>query len=112
MLKAHILKLLQPEAVNIKLSWARLRFLGSDSAQLEKAFKENYFFRNLSHLRQCHIITIIFYLLAGMIDYLLFPNDLVVLFSIRFLIVIPIFVVGYLFTYSRHYRHTLKRTMF
>lgn len=100
------------KAVQIKLHWATLRFSDRADLHLEKLFQEKYFYKNLNHIRYCHLYTIIFYLLAGLIDYVLFPNDLVALFSIRFLVVIPVFIAGYIFTYSRHYQKVWQQVSF
>jgi two-component system cell cycle sensor histidine kinase/response regulator CckA len=89
----------------LRLHWATLRFSYPDEPNLETTFLDQYFEKNITHLRICHIYTIIFYLLAGLIDYFLFPNDLIFLFSVRFFIVLPIFVIGYIFTYSKYYRN-------
>ena len=80
-----------------------LKFIGSES-YLETLFLDNYFHKNIKHLRFCHFYTICFYVLAGLADYFLFPNNLFWLFSIRFLIVVPIFLLGYFFTFSPQYK--------
>ncbi len=86
---------------NINL--VNLKFTGSDSG-LNDLFQDSYFHKNISHLRNCHFYTIGFYILAGMVDYFLFPNDLFWLFFIRFLIVVPIVILGYFFTFSPLYK--------
>ncbi|RLC21553.1 MAG: hypothetical protein DRH93_11560, partial [Deltaproteobacteria bacterium] len=86
---------------NINL--VNLKFIGSDS-YLEALFQDRYFHKNITHVRNCHFLTICFYLLAGLVDYFLFPNNLFWLFSIRFLIVVPIFLLGYFFTFSPQYK--------
>jgi len=112
MLKPQIDTRSQSETVKIKLNWATLKFLGPANIHLEKLFNEKYFVKNLKHIRYCHIIAIFFYLVAGFIDYLLFPNDLAILLSVRFLIVVPIFIAGYLFSYSRHYQKVWQKVSF
>jgi len=102
----------QSEIVNIKLDWATLRFSDPANIHLEKRFNKTYFIKNIKHIRYCHFIAILFYLLAGFIDYLLFPNDLAALLSVRFIIVVPIFIAGYFFTYSRHYQNAWQLVSF
>ncbi len=79
---------------------------------LEKPFQEKYFHTNVNHLRNCHFYTIFFYVLAGLVDYFLFPQDVGYLFLVRFLIVVPIFSIGYFFTYSRHYQKLWQEISF
>jgi len=98
--------------LNIQLNWVTLKFSGSTGNYLEKLFNEKYFINNLIHLRYCHFFTILFYLLAGLVDYFLFPNDLIALFSIRFLIVVPIIIAGFIFTYSDHYKNIWQQVSF
>lgn len=112
MLKTQISTKSEPGAIKIRLHWASLRFLHSADIHLEKIFLESYFSKNLRHLRYCHFFTILFYLLAGLIDYFLFPNDLIALFSIRFLIVVPVFILGYIFTYTRYYKNVWQQVSF
>ena len=85
------------------LNLANLKFIGPES-HLEELFQDRYFHKNVKHLRDCHLYTIGFYILAGLVDYFLFPNDLFWLFAIRFLIVVPIFIFGYFFTFSPLYK--------
>ncbi|MCA1793579.1 MAG: PAS domain S-box protein [Desulfobacteraceae bacterium] len=87
----------------MKLNWLNLEFETS-SDNLENRFREKYFSSNLRHLRNCHLYTIAFYAAAGYIDYLFFKEDLFWLFLIRFLIVIPIFITGFFFSFSRYYK--------
>jgi len=96
----------------MKLHWATLRFSHPDDSRLEKRFTDHYFKKNVNHLRYCHVFTILFYVLAGLVDYQLFPNDLAVLFSIRFLVVVPAFAIGLGFTYSRFYERVWQQVSF
>ncbi len=87
----------------LKLNWLNLEFETSLD-NLENRFQEKYFSSNLRHVRNCHLYTIAFYAAAGFIDYLFFKEDLFWLFLIRFLIVIPIFITGFFFSFSRYYK--------
>ncbi|MCK5684927.1 PAS domain S-box protein, partial [bacterium] len=95
----------------ISLNFINLQFPKSNE-YLEKNFQEKYFQSNLSHIRNCHFYTIIFYLLAGLIDYSLFPEDLLPIFAIRFLVVVPIFIFGYFFSYSAWYKQNWREISF
>lgn len=86
----------------MKLNWLNLRFEES-ADKLEQRFQDKYFHSNIKHVRSCHFYTIAFYAAAGYIDYLFFTKNLFWLFFIRFLIVVPIFIIGYFFTFSRLY---------
>jgi PAS domain S-box-containing protein len=95
----------------VKLNWLTLKFLRSEN-NLEHRFQEKYLSSNIKHVRACHLYTMAFYTAAGYIDYLFFPETLRWLFFIRFLIVIPIFILGYFFTFSRHYKQTWQLISF
>jgi len=112
MLKTQTLSNSESSVVGMQLNWATLKFSHPSEIHLEKLFLDNYFIKNLKHLRYCHFYTIVFYVLAGLIDYFIFPNDLITLFSIRFLVVVPVFIVGYIFTYSRQYKKFWQQVSF
>ncbi|MCP4761921.1 MAG: hypothetical protein GY870_09065, partial [archaeon] len=94
-----------------ELNLVNLKFTGTDS-HLEELFLDNYFHKTIKHLRNCLFYTIAFYLLSGLIDYFLFPDNLFWLFSIRFLIVVPIVLLGYFFTFSPHYKKIWQEISF
>ena len=71
---------------------------------LEKQFAKDYFDKNLSHLRLCHWLTIFFYSIPGILDAGFFPEMKTSLWTIRYLVVCPIFLVGFCFTYTPYYR--------
>ncbi|RLB93738.1 MAG: hypothetical protein DRH26_03125 [Deltaproteobacteria bacterium] len=93
------------------LNFITLEFSKSES-HLEKDFQEKFFHSNIAHLRNCHFYTILFYVLAGFIDYYLFPEDLLSLFTIRFLLVVPVFLLGYFFSFTVWYKKTWKQISF
>jgi PAS domain S-box-containing protein len=72
---------------------------------LEKHFARDYFDRNLSHLRLCHWLAIFFYSIPGILDASFFPEMTASLWTIRFLVVCPAFLLGFAFTYTPYYRH-------
>jgi PAS domain S-box-containing protein len=112
MLKSQTPTSSAPNDVKMQLNWATLKFSHPSEIHLEKIFLNDYFSKNLNHVRYCHFYTILFYLLSGFIDYFLFPNDLVALFTIRFLVVVPVIIIGYIFTYSRHYKKVWQHISF
>jgi PAS domain S-box-containing protein len=71
---------------------------------LEEHFARDYFERNLSHLRLCHWLTIFLYSIPGILDARFFPEMTASLWTIRFLVVCPIFLLGFGFTYTPYYR--------
>ena len=71
---------------------------------LEKNFAEDYFNKNLSHLRLCHWLTIFFYSIPGILDASFFPEMKASLWTIRYLVVCPVFLLGLGFTYTPYYR--------
>jgi len=94
-----------------RLNWVNLKFTGPGK-HLEPSFQDAYFDRSVKHLRNCHLYTIFFYVAAGLIDYLLFPEQILALSSIRFLIVVPIFVSGYILTFTPLYRRCWQQISF
>ncbi len=95
----------------IGLNFFNLQFSKSKES-LEKNFQEQYFQSNISHIRNCHFYTIIFYLFAGLIDYSLFPEDFSSMFAIRFLVVVPVFIFGYFLSYSAWYKQNWREISF
>jgi hypothetical protein len=71
---------------------------------LEEHFARDYFERNLSHLRLCHWLTIFLYSIPGILDARFFPEMTASLWTIRFLVVCPVFLLGFGFTYTPYYR--------
>ena len=59
---------------------------------------------NLSHLRLFHWLTIFFYSIPGILDARFFPEMTASLWTIRFLVVCPVFLLGFGFTYTPYYR--------
>jgi len=71
---------------------------------LEKHFTGDYFSRNLPHLRLCHWLTIFFYSIPGILDAGFFPDAKTSLWTIRYLLVCPVVLIGLGFTYTPYYR--------
>lgn len=93
-----------PGSFRLRVSPITLSFLG-DFKHLEDLFHRNYFDTNLKHLRLCHWIAILFYGFTGLLEKnILLPEELSTLWTIRYLFVIPMFLVGLGFTYTKYYR--------
>jgi len=76
----------------------------NDQANLEKEFRTSYFHNNLDVFRLSHLFSIFFYGLAAVIDYMIFYDQFLILASIKFLIVIPVFILGFFFTFTPKYK--------
>lgn len=70
---------------------------------LEEEFKCDYFLKYLSHIRLCHIISIVFYSAVGFLDAILFPQVKGVLILIRLGVICPLFLLGLAFSYHKNY---------
>jgi signal transduction histidine kinase/ActR/RegA family two-component response regulator len=79
-----------------------LSFRG-DLAHLESYFHQKYFESNLRHLRLCHLITILFYGLSGLLENILLPEAMPTLWTVRYGVVIPLFIIGLGFTHTEYY---------
>jgi len=79
-----------------------LRFRGEHKA-LEASFWDEYFQRHLVHLRLCHFYAAFFIGIAGLLDGSFFPAQKHLLWTIRFGIIVPTFVLGLAFSFTRYY---------
>jgi len=89
-------------AVRLKINPLTLSFR-EDQAGLEALFLSNYFITNLYHSRLCHVFTICLYGISGILELVLFPESKTAVWTIRYGIVIPIFMIGLLFSFSAYY---------
>ncbi len=92
-----------PGSIGITVNPLSLSFRG-DLKHLEKPFHQQYFQANLAHVRLCHWITILFYGLTGILEGFVVPEGKSVLWAIRYGVVIPLFLMGYCFTYTPYYK--------
>lgn len=93
-----------PGSFRLRVNPLSLSFRG-DFEHLENQFHQNYFDINLRHLRLCHLIAILFYGLTGLLEKnILLPEALSALWTIRYLFVIPMFLIGLGFTYTNYYK--------
>ena len=87
----------------MELNRLTLAFTGKHR-RLEKHFARDYFDTNLYHLRVCHWLTIFFYSIFGILDASFFPEMKASLWAIRYVVVCPVVIIGFAFTYSKYYR--------
>ncbi len=71
---------------------------------LESRFHQNYFRSNLRHLRICHLVAILFYGLTGLLENILFSEAMSALWTVRYGVVTPVFIIGLGFTYTKYYK--------
>ena len=74
-----------------------------DDQHLEAHFLKHYCLRHLRFIRLCLYFSILIYGSIGIIDAILFPAQKQILWCIRYLIVMPFFMVMTYLTFSRHY---------
>jgi signal transduction histidine kinase/ActR/RegA family two-component response regulator len=92
-----------PGSFRFSVNPLTLSFKG-DFEHLESQFHNQYFESNLRHLRLCHVIAILFYGLSGILEHFHLADGIAVLWKIRLFAVIPVFIVGLGFTYTRFYK--------
>ncbi len=80
-----------------------LKFSG-DQKKIEKSFKNDYFGNYLNHFRLCIVYSILLYGILSPLDFLMFREQFSVLFGIRFFVVIPIFCIGFYYTFNENYK--------
>ena len=90
--------------LDISVDLLTLSFRG-DIAHLESHFHQNYFESNLRHLRLCHLIAILFYGLTGLLENIVLPEAQSALWAVRYGVVIPMFIIGLCFTYTKYYKN-------
>jgi len=83
----------------------------ADSA-LEAAFREDYHEKNLGYFRLALALGTFFYAVFGIHDYWIIPDILRESLSIRYLLVCPLLIATFLFTYSKHFRALQDAALF
>ncbi|RQW82217.1 MAG: hypothetical protein EHM79_18780 [Geobacter sp.] len=83
----------------------------SDSA-LEAAFRADYFEKNISDLRRYLLLGFLLYGLFGIHDYWIIPDIWHQALGIRFLMVCPLLLGIYLFSYSKNFSQTMQPALF
>jgi len=92
----------KPGAFRLRVDPLTLSFRG-DFEHLEKHFHQNYFESNLRHLRICHLIAVLFYGLTGLLENILIPEAISALWAVRYGFVMPLFIIGLGFTFTKYY---------
>jgi signal transduction histidine kinase len=87
---------------------ATLSFLDRD---LEYAFRADFFEKNLSLYRVILILGAILYALFGIHDYWIIPDIWLEALFIRFVLVCPLLLAVFLFTYSKYFRAYMNPAM-
>lgn len=87
----------------MQLNRLTLAFSGEHTS-LERPFRSAYLRQNLNHMRLWHLIAMIAFASAGFFDATLFPEQWHTLWTLRFVYVMPLFVISLLMTWSRVYR--------
>lgn len=75
-----------------------------EQRDIEPDFLATFFAKNLVHLRFCHFFSILFLAAWSYVDVVCYANMLFPFLMIKFLLIIPVFLVGFVFTYSKYYK--------
>ena len=78
----------------------------------EALYADDYFKKHINHLRYCHYLSILFYLLVAFIDYAVFPSLAFKFWGVRFGFVAPCFIVGLVISYGPFYRKIWRQLSF
>ncbi len=87
----------------ISLNYMTLSFNGAQSS-LEMEYQDDYFKRSLSPFRFSLFLSLIFYGAFALLDAVTVPSVKEVFWLIRFGLVSPVLIGGYLFSYSKYFR--------
>ena len=96
--------------MNIKISQdvclhpLTLRFSG----EMEEAFYEDYFQKSLGQVRFSIMLGVFLISMFGLLDYLLIPDVKEKIWFIRFVILVPFFILFFLFTWSSYFRKWMQ----
>ena len=89
--------------LRVTLNPLTLAFTG-DQRVLEAPFRDAYFLNSIDHVRRCKLYAILFFSVFGFLDAVVFPNQKLQLWFIRYAVVCPVFLAGLFFSYTRFYR--------
>lgn len=92
-----------PTIHKLQLHPMRLNF---KDVSLETDFLDSYFAEKFIQMRLGIIVGIVFYAFFGILDYLLVPHNMCILWFIRFGVVIPIGILGLLVSFSKYFKHS------
>ena len=66
------------------------------------------FKKDLEYIRPVLLISMLLYASFALMDYLVYPQYIVLFLTIRFLFVLPIFFIGYLCSFYKSFRYTYQ----
>ena len=89
--------------LRVNLNPVTLAFTGTQQP-LEAAFKQAYFANSLDHVRLCKLYAIIFFSAFGLLDAIVFPEQKLQLWFIRYVLVCPVFLIGLVVSHTDAYR--------
>lgn len=81
-----------------------LKFSG-EQKNLEVSFNNDYFAHHIKHFRYCIIYSVLLYSLISLLDFIIFREQFFFLLSVRFFVVIPIFCIGFFYTFNKNYKN-------
>jgi signal transduction histidine kinase/CheY-like chemotaxis protein len=93
---------LNSETIRLKINPVTLAFR-EEQADLEALFHQNYFRTNLGHMRLAMSMAALFYGLAGLVENTFLPSASMAIWVIRYGVVVPLFILGVFFSFTRHY---------
>jgi two-component sensor histidine kinase len=89
----------------MQLNRLTLAFNG-EHAFLESLFRGVYLRQNINHMRLWHLLSMLAYGSAGFFDVTLFPDQWHTIWLLRYVFVMPLFVLSLLLTWTRLYRRS------
>lgn len=89
---------------NIQINYLTLSFPG----EVERAFRDSYFFASLRQVRIASALGVFFYAIFGILDAWLVPEVKLALWFIRYAIVCPIVFLVFLFSFTRYFRKYMQ----
>ena len=85
-----------------------LRFSKED----EKHFFENTFRRQLKLVRFAFLFAMLLFATFGVLDYFLFPNEVESLFTLRYIVLMPIALIASVITFTNFFRYIKEALTF
>ncbi len=92
---------------SLSLNYLTLSFSG-ELSKYEKDFQEDYFIRSLNPFRFSLILSMIFYGAFAFLDAVAVPSEKEVFWIIRFVIVFPVLITVYIFSYSKIFKRYMQ----
>jgi signal transduction histidine kinase len=86
--------------------------LSFSNAELEAAFRADYYDKNIRHLRLYLLLGTLFYGLYAIHDYWIIPDIMHQAWRIRFLVVCPVLLGIFLLSFSKNYIRVMQPSLF